>query len=385
MKSRSSNPSRGLLALLASVLILSLAIWSGCGTDSQETITGPGFEKPSVEYTLADPAIRAVMEVQNLHTPELMARPGVVGTATSVDESGQPFIKVYTVERLPRGDVPASIDGVPVVAEVSGVIRAMKGPPGGGGGGGGGGGNKVDHQAKQTAPVKMGTSGGWRYDLANGYCCGGTLGSLISRGGKTYVLSNYHVLEADIVNGGNGRTAQAGDPVIQPALIDVGCNAASAQDVATLAGIKSLPGSNVDAAIAEVIPGMVDESGDILEVGVISSSTVAASVGQKVKKSGRTTGLTRSTVDGLNATISVSYENECAGGSAFTKTFTGQIIIKNRGSKFLAGGDSGSLMVEDASNSPRAVGLLFAGSSTLAVANPINEVLSFLNATMVGN
>jgi len=34
---------------------------------------------------------------------------------------------------------------------------------------------------------------------------------------------------------------------------------------------------------------------------------------------------------------------------------------------------------------PRAVGLLFAGSSSLAVANPINEVLSFFNATMVGN
>ena len=42
-------------------------------------------------------------------------------------------------------------------------------------------------------------------------------------------------------------------------------------------------------------------------------------------------------------------------------------------------------MVEDVSSNPRAVGLLFAGSSTLAVANPIDDVLSFLNATMVGN
>jgi hypothetical protein len=123
----------------------------------------------------------------------------------------------------------------------------------------------------------------------------------------------------------------------------------------------------------------------ILEIGTISSSTVGASVKQSVKKSGRTTGLTRSSVEGLNATVSITYENECAGGTAFTKTFTGQIIIKNRGSRFLAGGDSGSLMVEDADSNPRAVGLLFAGSSQVAIANPINDVLSFLNASMVGN
>jgi len=80
----------------------------------------------------------------------------------------------------------------------------------------------------------------------------------------------------------------------------------------------------------------------------------------------------------------VAYDNECAGGAAFTKTFTGQIVVSNRGSKFLNAGDSGSLMVEDVATTPRAVGLLFAGSSTLAVANPIGEVLTFLNASMVG-
>ncbi len=141
------------------------------------------------------------------------------------------------------------------------------------------------------------------------------------------------------------------------------CNAANAQDVATLSGIKSLPGSNVDVSIAAVIPGMVRTDGAILEVGTISSSTVAAFVSQLVKKSGRTTGLTRSNVSGLNATVSITYENECAGGTAFTKTFTGQIVIANKRSKFLAGGDSGSLMVEDVTTSPRAIGLLFAGST----------------------
>jgi hypothetical protein len=41
-------------------------------------------------------------------------------------------------------------------------------------------------------------------------------------------------------------------------------------------------------------------------------------------------------------------------------------------------------MVEDVDPNPRAVGLLFAGSSTLAVANPIDEILDFFGATMVG-
>jgi hypothetical protein len=187
------------------------------------------------------------------------------------------------------------------------------------------------------------------------------------------------------VSGGNNTTAQTGDPVIQPGLIDVNCSVANAQTVATLVKKSSLPNNNVDCSIAKVNSGAVRTDGAILEIGTISSSTVAASLNQAVKKSGRTTGFTRSSISGLNATISVSYENECAGGTAFTKTFTGQIVVANKGSRFLDSGDSGSLMVEDVATRPRAVGLLFAGSSSTAIANPIGQVLSFLGATMVGN
>ena len=131
---------------------------------------------------------------------------------------------------------------------------------------------------------------------------------------------------------------------------------------------------------------MVRADGAILEIGTISKSTVGAFVNQAVKKERAVpSGLTRSKVTGLNATISVTYENECAGGTAFTKTYSGQIVIANTGSKFLKGGDSGSLMVEDVTTNPRAVGLLFAGSSFQAIANPIDDVLRFFGATMVGN
>jgi hypothetical protein len=171
-------------------------------------------------------------------------------------------------------------------------------------------------------------------------------------------------------------------------MVDIGCNANNAQNVATLSGSGSLPSANVDVGYAQVISGMVRSDGAIIDVGTISASTVGASIGQLVKKSGRTSGLTRSSVNGLNATVSVAYDNECAGGAAFTKTYSGQILIKNknRGKNFLVGGDSGSLMVEDASFNPRAVGLLYAGSSTTAVANPINAVLSWIGggAAMVG-
>ncbi len=206
-----------------------------------------------------------------------------------------------------------------------------------------------------------------------------------------YILSNFHVFESDTVLGGNNRVAADGDPVIQPGLIDVGCNVANAQSVGSLKITHSLPnGGNVDVGLAVAGPA-ISTDGAILEIGTISPQTVAAAIGQAVKKSGRTTGLTRSSVAQLNATISVTYDNECAGGVAFTKTFTGQIVINNRGSKFLAGGDSGSLMVEDTASSPRAVGLLYAGSSSLAIANPIDEVLTFVGntvggvASMVGN
>jgi hypothetical protein len=243
----------------------------------------------------------------------------------------------------------------------------------------------INYRGKQTPPVKMGTSGGAAIDLANGYCCGGTLGSLVTDGTTQYILSNFHVLAADTAAGGNNIVSQIGDAVIQPGLIDVGCNSNKAQVVGTLAGwADPILGANVDAAIAQVVSGMVDSSGAILGIGTLSSSTVFAFPGQAVKKSGRTTGLTSSSVSAISATISVAYDTECAGTTRGTAVFHGQVVVKNKGSKFLAAGDSGSLMVENVSSNPRAVGLLYAGSSTTAIANPIGDVLAALNVTMVG-
>ena len=354
------------------LIVLALAFGSFVGCSKEETPAAPPSGQADLLMSAANPMFQKAMAVQDEHTSKLMADPDIIGTATTIGDDGNPAIMVLALNEGAAARVPAKLDGVNTKVVLTDRIVAMKT-------------TKVSHTAKQTPPIQLGTSGGWRYDLANGYCCGGTLGSLIQVGGQKRILSNYHVFEADIVSGGNSRVAATGDYIIQPGLIDVSCVATGAQNVATLVKTSSLPGSNVDCSSATIIAGMVSEDGAILEVGTLSASTVAAAVNQKVKKSGRTTGLTRSTVTGLNGTVSIAYENECAGGAAFTKTFTGQILVGNRASKFLAGGDSGSLMVEDITTNPRAVGLLFAGSSSIAVANPINSVLSFLGATMVGN
>jgi hypothetical protein len=242
----------------------------------------------------------------------------------------------------------------------------------------------ADHTARQARPISLGVSGGNSRDLANGYCCSGTLGALVQKGGQQFILSNTHVFAGDWVVGGNGRVAAAGDDINQSGLIDVGCQVIAGDMVADLtdwAPINSI--DNVDAAIAAVRTGQVKSTGEILEIGTPANTTAQPFVGQAVKKSGRTTGLTRSSVSSLNASITVGYSDECAGGS-YSKTFTGQVIIRNKGSRFLAGGDSGSLMVEDVATNPRAVGLLYAGSSSVAIANPINHVLTYFGVTMVG-
>ena len=333
---------------------------------------------PPDELTLEHPKVKAAITVQNSVTRDLIRIPGILGTAVGLDDKDAPALIVYVDQDSPsRAEIvrslPPQLRGVGVRVEPTQKFRAFA------------------NTAKQTVPIQLGTSGGWSYDLANGYCCGGTLGSLIQVNGVQYIMSNYHVLESDIVSGGNLRVSTLGDSVIQPGLIDVGCNSANAQSVGTLVKLSSLPDFNVDVSIAQASSGMVSTNGSILGIGTISKTTLAPKLKMGVKKSGRTTGLTSSTISGLNATISVTYENECAGGTAFTHTFTGQIVISNRGHRFLDSGDSGSLMVENVTTNPRAVGLLYAGSSSSAIANPIGEVLTFVGsklggtASMVGN
>src|ERR1051325_2683708 len=108
------------------------------------------------------PAVQAVISVKNEITPQLLERAEVLGTAVGVDTSGNPLLSVYINRDSPSAgatlaSLPREIHGVAVRGELMEEIRAM------------------GYTGKQTPPISLGTSGGWKYDSANGYCCSGRL------------------------------------------------------------------------------------------------------------------------------------------------------------------------------------------------------------------
>jgi hypothetical protein len=258
----------------------------------------------------------------------------------------------------------------------------------------------LQNQAVQTGYVQMGSSGG----NANDYdsrkdgggkeyvndCCGGTLGALVTdSNGNPYILSNNHVLaESD--------QARAGDTVVQPALVDLNCNPQAGRSVGSLRYVVPLQSrqTNVDAALAAATPA-VDATGAILQLGpsvngVLTAAAPAAGEGEaltagllnqlRVVKSGRTTGLTCSTVNTVDLSVQVDYYYDCAETQRYyTKTYVNQIGMP--GASFADSGDSGALVM-DASNA-QPVGLFFASGADdsnhgFSVANPIQDVLSEL-------
>jgi hypothetical protein len=259
-----------------------------------------------------------------------------------------------------------------------------------------------DQSLAQTPPVKLGTSGGNANDLGTKVCCIGTLGSLWTKTGVTnpVILSNNHVLDR------SGQGA-AGEAINQP--LQVACTATGAPAPLTVAhltqGAKLKPianeptgpcstdtskaalcghaPDNVDAAIAEIVAGQVDGSGAILDLGAAGTTSIAAAqpsatigtpgLGEAVGKSGRTTGLTCSTIQSLNTTVLINYDATCGDTTpSFTAYFNNQMVIA--GGAFSSGGDSGSLIVD--TGTARPVGLLYGGDNTSTVANPIQDVIT---------
>ena len=241
------------------------------------------------------------------------------------------------------------------------------------------------NQQAQSIPVKLGSSGGNANDSSTQgkliYCCGGTLGSLVERNGTLYILSNNHVLA-------RSDSATAGDSIIQPSLIDANCSTSGTTTVGNLTQFVNLEtsGTNVDAALAQIVSGTVDTSGTILSLGATATGGTAdagpphagngraANVGENVAKSGRTSGLTCSTVGAVSVTTSISYQKGCNTGATFSVTYHGQISVT--GGSFSSSGDSGSLIVDQGTADP--VALLYGGSDTDSVGNPVADVLAAL-------
>ncbi len=237
----------------------------------------------------------------------------------------------------------------------------------------------ANHQKDQPPPILLGTTGGNIDDISKVFCCSGTLGALVTDGADDFVLSNNHVLART-------NEGRIGDPIIHPGLIDQNpvCTQDAGDTVATLADFVAISfdkgtENTVDAAVAAAFTGAV--SNDILDIGPPSSLVQAAGVGLPVKKSGRTTGLTAGVVTAVAVTADIAYSKKCGQGRQVAR-FVDQILIEPGG--FSAGGDSGALIVEDASGGNRPVGLLFAGSDTVTLANPIGRVLECLGVAFIG-
>jgi hypothetical protein len=305
----------------------------------------------------------------------LYVAPGRVPTTT--DGSGGSITTTFTVTAVSQADPTAS------ASAIVNVIPA--------------------NQNAQTGAIELGSSGSNVKDTnvsaGSIACCGGTLGSLVTRGGTQYILGNTHVLA-------RSDAAAAGEAIVQPGLIDTNCDSTQAVTVANLTSFANLENeghgaaaSNVDAAIAQVVSGKVDTSGNILYLGDTADSNgvplpgaphagsgVPASINLDVAKSGRSTGLTCSAVIATNVSVSVQYTKNCDGtGTPFTVEYLNQVDVT--GGDFSAEGDSGSLIVSQNTADP--VALLYAGSDSDTVGNPVGPVLGFFasggnNAAFVG-
>jgi hypothetical protein len=236
----------------------------------------------------------------------------------------------------------------------------------------------LENQELQAFPIKLGASG---VNADAGDCCSGTLGALLTdQHGKDYILSNNHII-------GRVGNAAVGESIVQPGYVDTFCNFNVPNTVAHFTAAAPIQSSNVDAAIAEVVPGAVASDGSIIGLGGIASdgpyipappanTTVAASVGMPVAKSGRTTGLSCGTVAAIDGDVLIDLPAECGSPVEQVVPFQGQIVVPGISQH----GDSGSLIVEAATSRP--VGLVagITSDDVYTTANPVSDVLAELNS-----
>ncbi len=91
-------------------------ILAGCGS-----YTGPS----DLEKGRTMPE-RTIEQVQEEHTDDWMAIPGVEGTAIGLSE-GKPCIKIFTSSKPQeiRAKIPSTVEGYPVIIEETGGFRAL--------------------------------------------------------------------------------------------------------------------------------------------------------------------------------------------------------------------------------------------------------------------
>lgn len=208
----------------------------------------------------------------------------------------------------------------------------------------------------------------------------GTLGCLARgrrapRNRRILVLSNNHVLA-------DSNRGRFGDSILQPGRADGGRN--PADRIAILERFRTIrfggPVNYVDCATGWAWPDrvrkeMIYRSSSGLRLFRISSQIRSCQRNMVVGKTGRTTQLRVGRVTDCAATVRVNY------GGGRVALFQRQIVIRGINQPFSAGGDSGSVIwTWDGRRNP--VGLLYAGSSTITIANHMSHVVSALDINL---
>lgn len=191
----------------------------------------------------------------------------------------------------------------------------------------------------------------------------GTLGSVLLYEESPLVLSNNHVLA-------NSNNAAFGDPILQPGPYDGGQNPRDIiAELERYVPIRFGELNTADAALARPVDRAI-VSHDVLGIGT-PTGLEDPSLNQEVIKSGRTTGVTRGSIDDIDVTIDVDY------GDGLVARFTDQVKITGIAVRFSEPGDSGSVVLD---LQHRICALLFAGSrfQNATFATPIQLVVDAL-------
>ena len=332
----------------------------------------------------------AAFSAQNLLNQNLIDRPGVAGTAVALGPDGRLVLKVM-LTHAGAAALPARFDGHAVLGEVTGPFRAYSASaseasstrsgaalgaavasPAGSGAPPGAAANTDDPRRSFPRPVPIGVSTG-QVDVT-----AGTIGARVATDDGVFALSNNHVFA-------NRNQADVGDPILQPGRVDGGAHPADAigvlhdfEPIRFCQPFPICPANRIDAAIASTTVGDLGKATPGNGYGTPRSDPMEARLGLAVQKYGRTTGHTKARITGINATINVGFGDG-------TARFSGQIVVG--GGDFSGPGDSGSLVVPDGmgGNDRRPVGLLFAGSPTSTLANPIGLVLDRFGVRIDGS
>jgi hypothetical protein len=262
----------------------------------------------------------------------------------------------YPDNQIPDDErLPQEVNGQPVDVEQVGTFRRFMPPP------------PMPNPRTKIRPARPGCSIGFE-DLRHQIIMAGTFGALVSKGRQRFILSNNHVLADE-------NKLPVGSPIFQPGFLDAGSPPRN-DVIARLTRFEPLvlgAANKVDCAIAALKANSLANS-SVLFIGP-PTGRAPARIDMVVHKFGRTTGFTVGRVTSIETDVSVRYE-------AGQMTFANQMIIVGLSDQpFSAGGDSGSLILERASNT--AVGLLFAGSATHTIANHIDDVLGAMSVSLV--